>query len=340
MSGIIVGGLVLLLFLLVGWTWIRGTRAKAELAAKYPPPGQMVDVGGYRLHINCQGIPVSGSPTVVMEGGNAESCLTWALVQPEVARFARVCTYDRAGLGWSERSPQPRTATNIVEELHTLLTRAGVEPPYVLVGHSIGGMFVRLYAHRYPDQVTGMVLVDAAHEEQYMRFPTSLQRLQQQSLTMMAGVMRLLKTLNSMGLLALFADKIGRTWPTPIPDKVREAYLGVACSDTRFFEAAIDESVSVGENLVAVRAARIDTLGNLPLVVLSAPDQFANLEKHLSAEDAGQFRVVTEELQAELTALSSRGKRVIVRNSGHYIQVEQPEAVIDAIREVVEAAQR
>ena len=340
MAGIIVGGIVLALALLIAWTWARGTQVKAELAAKYPPPGQMVDVGGYRLHINCQGIPVPGRPTVVMEGGNAESCLTWALVQPEVAQFTRVCTYDRAGLGWSERSPKPA---------HGHEYRRGVAHPAdhgrrgtaLRVGRPLYRRdVVRLYAHRYPEQVAGMVLVDAAHEEQYMRFPVSLQRLQQQSLTMMAGVMRLLKTLNSMGLLALFADKIGRTWPTPIPDKVREAYLGVACSDTRFFEAAIDESVSVGENLVAVRAARIDTLGNLPLVVLSAPDQFAGIEKHLSAEDAGQFRVVTEELQAELTALSSRGKRVIVRNSGHYIQVEQPEAVIDAIREVVEVAQR
>jgi len=340
MAGIIVGGVVLVLVLLIAWTWARGTQVKTELAAKYPPPGQMVDVGGYRLHINCQGIPVPGRPTVVMEGGNAESCLTWALVQPEVARFTRACTYDRAGLGWSERSPKPRTATNIVEELHTLLATVGEEPPYVLVGHSIGGMFVRLYAHRYPDQVTGMVLVDAAHEEQYMRFPASLQRLQQQSLTMMAGVMRLLKMLNSVGLLALFADKIGKTWPTPIPDPVREAYLGSVCSDTRFFETAIDESVSVGENLAAVRAARIDTLGNLPLVVLSAPDQFADLEKHLSAEDAEQFRVVTDELHSKLTALSPNGRRVIVRKSGHYIQVEQPEAVVDAIREVVEATQR
>jgi len=339
MAGIIIGGVVLVLALLIAWTWARGTQVKAELAAIYPPPGQMVDVGGYRLHINCQGVPVPGKPTVVMEGGNAESCLTWALVQPEVARFTRVCTYDRAGLGWSERSPKPRTATNIVEELHTLLTTAGVEPPYVLAGHSIGGMFVRLYAHRYPDQIAGMVLVDAAHEEQYMRFPTSLQRMQQQSLTMMAGVMRLLKVLNSIGFLALFANKLGRKWPTPIPGPGRAAYLGVVCSDTRFFETAIDESVSVGENLAAVRAARVDTLGHLPLVVLSAPDQFAGIEKHLSAGDAERLRAVTEELQTELAALSSRGKRVIVRNSGHYIQVEQPEAVIDAIREVVESAQ-
>jgi pimeloyl-ACP methyl ester carboxylesterase len=239
MSRIIVGGIGVLLVLLIGLTWLLGSRAKARLAAKYPPPGQIVDVGGYRLHINCQGSPMPGSPTVVMEGGNAESCLTWAAVQPEVARFARVCTYDRAGLGWSERSPKPRTASNITEELHTLLAKAGVEPPYVLVGHSIGGMFVRYYAHRYPDQVAGMVLVDAAHEEQYLRFPESMRRLQQQSLTMMVWVMRLLKMLNSIGLLALLPDQAGSAWSTPIPKQVREAYLGIVFSGTKSFEACL-----------------------------------------------------------------------------------------------------
>ena len=199
---------------------------------------------GYRLHLNCQGAPVPGSPTVVMEGGNAECGLTWASVQPEVARFTRVCTYDRAGLGWSERSPKPRTATNIVDELNALLTQAGVEPPYVLVGHSIGGMFVRLYAHRFADQVVGMVLVDAAHEEQDLRFPKPVQRLQQQNLTMMVWAMRLLKMLNTMGILALLADKTGSSWPTPIPETVRETYLGIICSDTRFFETAFEETAS------------------------------------------------------------------------------------------------
>jgi len=155
MAGTLAAGLTLLVIILVAWTWRRGAKARAELAAKYPLPGKMVDVGGYRLHINCQGTAVAGSPTVVMEGGNAESCLTWAAVQPEVAKFTRVCTYDRAGLGWSERSPQPRTITNIADELAALLVGAGVEPPYVLVGHSIGGLFARFYAHLHYRTLSG-----------------------------------------------------------------------------------------------------------------------------------------------------------------------------------------
>jgi len=342
-AGIVVGVLALVLGIFVGWTWVSGTKAKKELAAKYPPPGQMVDVGGYRLHLNCQGAKPSGdSPTVVMEGGHMEPSLTWALVQPEVARFTRVCTYDRAGLGWSERSPKPRTVANMVDELHTLLARAGVEPPYVLVGHSIGGLYVRLYAHNYPDQVAGMVLVDASHEEQDLRFPKTVQRLQQQSSTMMVWGMRLLKMSNSIGLLALFAGPAGRAWATPIPQEVRSTYLGVAFSDTKYFETATQETAALEENFAAVRAAKIETIGNIPLVVLSAGLSPIPPEggRGISAEDAEHFKAVSAELHAELAALSPRGKRLVAERSGHYIHVDQPELVIEAIREVVEAVRR
>jgi len=156
-AGIVAGVLALVLALFVGWTWVSGTKAKQELAANYPPPGQMVDVGGYRLHINCQGRKQSDdSPTVVLEAGATQFSLTWDHVQREVAKFARVCAYDRAGLGWSERSPNPRTAPYIVAELHALLTKAGVEPPYVLVGHSMGGLYVRYYAHEHGERVVGI----------------------------------------------------------------------------------------------------------------------------------------------------------------------------------------
>ena len=118
----------------------------------------MVDVGGYRLHINCTG---EGSPTVVIESGWGDMSATWGWVQPEVAKTTRVCTYDRAGMGWSESSPQPRTAREYAKELHTLLKKANEPGPYVLVGHSMGGFTVIVYAHDYPAEVSGLVLVDA-----------------------------------------------------------------------------------------------------------------------------------------------------------------------------------
>jgi alpha/beta hydrolase fold len=117
-------------------------------AHRYPPPGQLVDVGGERLHIDCVG---EGSPTVVLESGLGGSSLDWRLVQPELGKTTRVCAYDRAGMGWSDPSPQPRTPRQIADELHTLLTHAGIAGPYVLVGHSLGGKNVRLFALTHPD---------------------------------------------------------------------------------------------------------------------------------------------------------------------------------------------
>src|SRR5918999_4922547 len=132
-----------------------------ELAERaYPPPGDMVDVGGYSLHINCVG---QGSPTVVLDAALGAMSADWVLVQREVSDTTRVCAYDRAGMGWSEMGPEPRDAKQISSELHTLLTKAGIEGPYVLVGHSFGGMYMQTFAARYPEEVAGVALVDSSH---------------------------------------------------------------------------------------------------------------------------------------------------------------------------------
>ena len=131
---------------------------------KYPPQGQLVDIGGFRLHLNCIG---RGTPTVVMDAGGCAPSITWGLVPAEIAKFTRVCTYARAGLGWSDPNPRiSRTSQQSVDELHLLLTKAGINPPYLLVGHSLGGVTMRLYASQYPEDVVGLVLVDSSHENQ------------------------------------------------------------------------------------------------------------------------------------------------------------------------------
>ena len=132
----ITAGILVVVIVITTVTFITGIFAKAKLARDNPPPSRMVDMGGYKMHIHCTG---EGSPTVLLAAGLDDFSIFWSQVQPEIAEHTRVCSYDRAGLGWSEASPDPRTSGNMVKELHTLLVNANVEPPYVLVGHSFGG---------------------------------------------------------------------------------------------------------------------------------------------------------------------------------------------------------
>ena len=185
------------LFVVIVVTLLLGAWTKANLKAKYPPPGPMVDVGGYRLHIDCQG---TGSPTVVLEAGLSEPSLTWAKVQPQIVGGSRVCVYDRAGLGWSDASPKPRSADAMTQELHTLLQNAKVPGSYVLVGHSIGGMLVRYYAHMYPSEVAGMVMVDATHEEQFVRIPAAVQQQVKQNFAQAAQDLPLYRVVTISGI--------------------------------------------------------------------------------------------------------------------------------------------
>src|SRR5437016_14256702 len=143
--------------------------ASAVDASHYLAPGKLVDIGGYRLHINCTG---TGSPTVILDAGLGGTSLDWSKVQPAVARFTRVCSYDRAGYGWSETGPGPRTSQQMVTELHLLLAHAQINGPYILVGHSLGGLNMRLYAYHYPQEVAGMILLDSTSEHQFSQFGT------------------------------------------------------------------------------------------------------------------------------------------------------------------------
>ena len=155
-------GLVGLLLVLLASGATYESIASRRAALRYQAPGRLVDVGGHRLHLHCSG---QGSPTVVLDTGLGMPSASWVLVQPVVAQWTRVCAYDRAGYGFSDLGPTPRTSQRIVEELHALLDRAGEPAPYVLAGHSFGGFTIRLFASRYPSQVAGLVLIDASHED-------------------------------------------------------------------------------------------------------------------------------------------------------------------------------
>src|SRR5215212_8580352 len=201
--------LVVALLILAVAGAIYQTIATERAERAYPPPGEMVDVGGYSLHINCVG---QGSPTVVLDGGSGEMSAQWVWAQQEVSDTTRVCAYDRAGMGWSEMGPQPRDGRQISSELHTLLTKADIEGPYVLVGHSFGGMYMQTYAARYPEEVAGVVLVDSSTEpDQFGQRPEAREsyepqeqsfavvpRLAQLGVSLLArlGVVRLLSKLD------------------------------------------------------------------------------------------------------------------------------------------------
>ncbi|MCB0111099.1 MAG: alpha/beta hydrolase [Caldilineaceae bacterium] len=324
-------GLAALLLVVLVITLVAGAMAKSNLKAHYPPPGMMVDVGGYRLHIYCEG---RGSPTVIMESGLGDSSLIWALVRPESVKRTRTCVYDRAGLGWSEPSPRPRTAATIVEELHTLLVNGDIAGPYVLVGHSIGGAYVRLYAHNYPESVVGMVLVDSSHEAQSIRLPAAIVQLGQQGTAAQQRELALYKPLARMGVLALAHTWLPANPMLPVATQATEQAL---IADPKYLDTLFAEQNSAESNLAEVAAAQIKSVGNIPLIVLSAG-------KHelpggaIPPELVAEMAQVWQQLQAELAALSPQGKQVVVAESGHYIHLEQPQVVIDAINEVVAAA--
>jgi pimeloyl-ACP methyl ester carboxylesterase len=265
-----------------------------------------VDVGGYRLHLYCTG---SGSPTVILDAGNGGSSLDWSLVQPGVANFTQVCSYDRAGYGWSDSGPTPRSSGRIVRELHTLLVNAGIPGPYVLVGQSFGGLNMRLYAYTYPQDVAGLVLVDSSHEDD----PAARQAILagQQQLSMCQhfapfGVIRLLGSLNQ--------------FISPYPAGV-QAVLKAHLDQTRFCGTWYDESAAWVESISQVRTARKEySLGHLPLVVIT----------HGKDLDASW-----KALQNDLASLSSNSTHLIATRSGHAIMFDQPDLVIAAIRQIV-----
>jgi pimeloyl-ACP methyl ester carboxylesterase len=282
-----------------------------------PMPGQLVDVGGYKMHIDCTG---QGTPTVILDSGLGDSYISWNKVQPKIAQFARVCSYDRAGLGYSDSSPRGRTSKDIAEELHALLHKDGISLPYIFVGHSMAGYDVRLYASLYRSEVAGMVLVDASHPEQQKRFPAALNDLN-------ASWVREQEFLE-------FTTPLGIPRLLGFCDHEVEA----RAAECNFHSAreAVAEMKAFSES--AAQAGATGPLGDLPLAVLSHdPDK---PQPDLSEDLVKPTNDAWQQMQEELSHLSARGTRVVAKNSGHYIQLDRPELVIEAVRAVVGQARQ
>jgi pimeloyl-ACP methyl ester carboxylesterase len=314
-----IAGLVLVL-LLAGVVFQFVTTKIDE--RRYPALGEMVDVGGHSLHLYCRG--EAGASTVVMDSGLGGTVLDWQLVQPELAKSMRVCTYDRAGMGWSDPGHQPRTSQQIVKELHTVLGNAGVTGPYVLVGHSFGGTNMQVYASQYPDEVAGMVLVDSALEDEKA---VALTQSHQPSPLLM-------KIYATIGLTRLPYTLGGETSGLTSPELEDEQ--AAISSHRKHIFAVADETSSLEESFDENRTDPM-SLGDKPLMVLTAGS--VQLKgTGLSGEQVTLIDKLHSESQAALTRRSENAKQIIVEESGHYIQVEQPDLVIDTIRQVVEAA--
>jgi pimeloyl-ACP methyl ester carboxylesterase len=280
-----------------------------------PMPGKLFDVGGYKMHIDCRG---QGSPTVILESGLSDTFISWRKVQPQIAQITRVCSYDRAGLGYSDSSRQARTSNVMATELHALLHAADIAPPYILVGHSLGGFTVRLFASLYRNELAGMVLLDASHPDQENRFPPELKNME--------------------GTWLREAEFIEYTTPFGIP-----RLIGL-CDDEPAQRAAECNWHTAREGVAEMKAfpesaaqtAATGSLGDMPLAVLSHdPDKpSADLPPDLARPTNDAW----EKMQEELSHLSTRGTQTIAKNSAHYIQIDRPDVVIEAVGNVVQQA--
>lgn len=300
------GGAVVVILVLIVAGSIYESVAEAADSQAYPPPGQLVDVGGHRLHINCIG---TGSPTVVIEAGLGDWSTGWDVVQQDVAKTTEVCTYDRAGWGWSEAGPLPRDAAQFAQELHMLLQNAHVPGPYLMVGHSLGGFAVRVFVHEYASEVVGVVLIDSMNPKQTTPPPSDLQsqpNSQSQPFSLPSMLAR-------FGIVRLLARPLG-IMPS-VPSDANAYFSRMVRPQSA--QALTNESQGMPAS--GTEAAAVKTFGDLPLIVLTAK---LNPLPHWS------------EWQAELLQLSSNSQQLFAE-SDHTIQFEKPEAAIAAIVKMV-----
>jgi len=293
---------------------------------RYPQIGRSVDIGGRTLNIYCSG---EGAPAVVFDSGRGSPGYSWVYVQRETARFTRACWYDRAGYGWSDFGPYPRTTLEIAIDLRALLRGATVPPPYVLVGHSLGGFNVRVYNSMFPADVAGAVLVDSAHEDEGNRIPRHRGRSHPAYLRRPFAV--LARFLNSVGVLRLVRRQPEQEPPPRgISPTEWNTITGLRSQAKMMAATAMECQGQCGE-----QARSAGGLGDRPLIVLTAGRPVDIPSDPSQAREADEDQQVWIELQGQLARLSSRGRQVIVRDSDHGIPFEAPGAVIEAVREVV-----
>jgi len=308
-----------------------GMRRDSKL---HPPPGKLVNIGTHRLHLLENG---HGSPTIILEAGLMSSVLSWSEIQRTLAQSYRVVSYDRAGLGWSDLGPMPRTAERMVEELHTLLERAAIPPPYVLVGHSFGGLTMPLFAARYPQETAGVVLVDPVapaewnppSEQDRKRAEIGATVSRRAALLCRIGVIRFVAFLLTSGATKLagrLVRLISREAPTESGSVSSPWFWNLPAEERRMAaifwvqEKFCRTIASQLENLPgsAVRVSELGEFCSKPAVILSA--------KSTPPKRREQHAAIAQRLP--------KGRYVLAEESSHWIMQDQPGLVLDAVHDV------
>jgi pimeloyl-ACP methyl ester carboxylesterase len=310
---------------IVGAGYERLGRSRAM--RDFPPPGMLVDIGGRRIHIDCRG---TGTPVVVFEAGlDINGSLSWSTVHDSVAKTTRACAYSRAGIMWSDPREDPQNGKTIAVDLHAALDNAGERPPFVLVGHSLGGPYIMTYTKNFGSDVAGLVFVDASHPEQVQRFRAVLPTFGEQSMVMY----RVEAALAWAGVVRASPGSA-----EGVPHQPTHDVRAVAAYASTSVGAMLKEQDAMNETLADAGTFR--QLGDRPVFVLTAaapmPEQ-ALVALNITPEQGSQFQEVWKRMQEEQVSWSSRSQHQVVPDAGHYIQFDRPDIVIAAVRSVVES---
>lgn len=304
---------------------------------RFSQRGRSVQAGQIKMNIDCSG---RGSPTVILEQGGGIPATGWMKIQPQIAQFTRVCSYDRAGYGWSDDGPMPRTISRMAKELKALLDASQEQGPYVIAAASLGGPITRLYTGYYPQDVVGLVLVDASHEDQQQRVqrvqPPELIAENNKETAQYQRKQRLWGPFRRFFGIARFQVHFTAQSPQ-MPRRFWEEFFYLR-QRSRYQQTLDSEVQSLPESSAELRT--LSDLGDRPLIVLTAGKMIFTPEPFLTKEIEDKIRNTwINELQVEQAHLSTRGKQIIIPDSGHVIMWERPDAVIAAIREVWNAVQ-
>ncbi|MEI8574036.1 alpha/beta hydrolase [Methylomonas sp. LW13] len=323
-------GLAITCFAALSGAVYQAERTVADLAA-FPPPGRMISVNGVKLHLYRIG---SGSPTLVLEAGLGENVLSWHPVQAKLAQTMRVCAYDRPGLGWSDPVDTAIHPEDVAKNLHTLLNDAGITPPFVLVGHSRGGIYVRAFYHQFPEDTQGIVLVDSTHEQSPMhQYPYASWDYRKQAIQIAVA-----EPLSRIGLVRLLGIADADRKPSPLPAAILAAKTAVQ-NRTDTAHAVVNE-IAVMRRGLDPATPPPGSLGNLVLLVLTAGNlvdlDYVAREAERSGKDVEAEKALAKIQQAEqdeLVHLSSHSRLIIVSNSGHFIMQDQADEFVGAVSE-------